>query len=300
MNTIQQLHEKALQCAKDFLKLESELINILQELDDKKAFFHFGYTSLFQYAVSSLKLSEGQAYALISISRKSREVPELKEAISQGTLNSSQARRIVSVITPDNKNEWIAMSQTLSQRELEKKIVAERPKEAVRDKMTYLQPSQVKLVCGISEELMKEIERVKEIVSQNTGRPANLEETLKAMATLYLERKDPIKKAERVLEKKQLFSSPSLKREGPSFLSLRRVGNSQGKRTTIPAQIRHEVMKRDRGQCTFKDKVANPCQNKRWIDLHHKKPIADGGEHSLNNIITLCRQHHRFLHQRIF
>ncbi len=212
------------------------------------------------------------------------------------------------MITPENKNKWIAMSQTLSQRELEKKIVAERPKEAVRDKMTYLQPTQVKLVCGISEELMKEIERVKEIVSQNTGRPANLEETLKAMATLYLERKDPIKKAERVLKKDSLSSSispsPSLKREGPSFLSsslsLRRVGNSQAKRTPIPAQIRHEVMKRDRGQCTFKDKVANPCQNKIWIDLHHKKTIANGGEHRLSNITTLCRQHHRLLHQKIF
>ena len=166
--------------------------------------------------------------------------------------------------------------------------------------MTYLQPPQVKLVCGISEELMKEIERVKEIVSQNTGKPANLEETLKAMATLYLERKDPIKKAERVLEKKQLFSSPSLKREESLSLFLRRAGNAHGKRTPIPVQIRHEVMKRDRGQCTFKDKVATPCQNKTWLDLHHKKPIASGGEHSLNNIVTLCRQHHRFLHQRIF
>ena len=208
------------------------------------------------------------------------------------------------MITPENKNKWIAMSQSLSQRELEKKIVAERPKEAVRDKMTYLQPPQVKLVCGISEELMKEIERVKEIVSQNTGRPANLEETLKAMATLYLERKDPIKKAERVLKKNSLSSSispsPSLKRGDSYFLSLRRVGNAQGKRTPIPAQIRHEVMKRDRGQCTFKDKVANPCQNKRWIDLHHKKLIAKGGEHSLSNIVTLCRQHHRFLHQKTF
>ncbi len=73
------------------------------------------------------------------------------------------------------------------------------------------------------------------------------------MATLYLERKDPIKKAERVLKKEQLF---------PSLFS-RRVDNSQGKRTSIPAQIRHEVMKRNRGQCTFKDKVATLCQNKK-------------------------------------
>ncbi len=137
--------------------------------------------------------------------------------------------------------------------------MAERPKEAVKDKITYLQPTQVKLVCGISEELMKEIERVKEIVSQNTGRAANLEETLKAMATLYLQRKDPIKKAERVLKKEPL-SSPVSSR----IVNQSRVDQFPKKRTPIPAQIRHEVMKRDRGQCAFKDKVANPCQNKSW------------------------------------
>jgi 5-methylcytosine-specific restriction endonuclease McrA len=285
MDLIQKLHEKALRCATDFLRLESELINILQEIDDTKVFTHFGFTSLFGYAVGALKLSEGQAYGLISIARKSREVPELKEAISRGTINTSQARRIVSVITPENKVQWIAMSSTLTQRELEKKIVAEKPKEAVKDKMTYIQPTRVQLVCGISEELMKEIERIKDLVSQSSGKPVRLEDALKAMATLYLEKKDPVVKAKRVLQKKNQLSS-------------RRVSpKPKNKRPPIPAQIRHEIAKRDNGQCTHLDSNGNRCEQTKWIDLHHKQQVTDGGEHSINNIVTVCRSHHRLHHQ---
>lgn len=285
MNYIQQLHERALQCAKDFLRLESELIDVLQKIDDTKAFTYFGFTSLFQYAVGSLKLSESRAYELIAIARKSRQVPELKVAISQGTINTGQARRIVSVITPENQAEWIAMSSSLSQRELEKKIVEVKPKEAVKDKMTYIRPTRVQLVCGISEELMKEIERIKDLVSQSSGKPATLEHTLKAMATLYLEKKDPVAKANRVLgKKKQLF--------------LRRVpGAGQSGSSPIPAKVRHEVIKRDDGQCTYSDSEGKRCEQKRWIDLHHQHPVSQGGKNSVNNIAVLCRLHHKMHHQ---
>lgn len=284
MNYIQKLHERALQCAKEFLRLESELIDILQEIDDQKAFTYFGFTSLFQYAVGSLKLSESRAYELIAIARKSRQVPELKVAISQGTINTGQARRIVSVITPENQAEWINMSSTLSQRDLEKKIVEIKPKEAVKEKMTYIQPTRVQLMCGISEELMKEIERIKDLVSQSSGKPASLEDTLKAMAILYLEKKDPVAKANRVLKKKELF--------------LRRVpGAVHSGRPPIPAKVRHEVIKRDDGQCTHRDSDGKRCEQKRWIDLHHQHPVSQGGKNSVDNISVLCRLHHKMHHQ---
>jgi len=285
MDFIERLHQKALRCAADFLRMETELIDVLQEIDDHKAFTYFGFTSLFQYAVGSLKLSESRTYELISIARKSKQVPELKEAISQGILNTSQARRIVSVITPKNQAEWITMSSSLPQREIEKKIVEVRPKEAVKDKMTYIRPTRVQLVCGISEELMKEIERIKDLVSQSSGKPARLEDALSAMASLYLQKQDPVVKAKRVLKKKNELSS-------------RRVSlKSRNKRSAIPAMVRHEVAIRDNGQCTHLSPNGKRCEQKRWVDLHHKRAISEGGEHSSGNIVTVCRSHHRLHHQ---
>jgi len=286
MDHIEKLHEENIQCAKNYLQRESELIDRLQVFDDKKGYRYYDCTSLYQYAVKYLKLSESKSYELISIARKSKQVPELKAAISKGTINTSQARRIVSVITPENQSQWIEMTSILSQRELEKKIVEKRPKEAVKDRMTYVHPTRVKLECGISEELMKEIERVKDIVSQRDSRPASLEDALKAMTTLYLEKKDPVERAKRVLPKKK--SSPQ-----------RRVTTAKlpERRTAIPAIVKHEVIKRDNGQCTFRDAEGRRCENKKWIDLHHKTAIADGGKHNAANIVTVCRQHHSLHHQ---
>src|SRR5258706_15998988 len=92
---IQTLHEKAKAIAREFLRLEHDLIDILQKLDEHKAFIHLGYESLYSYAIQELKLSEANASTYIAIARKSREVPELKKEIKTGGLSISKARRIV-------------------------------------------------------------------------------------------------------------------------------------------------------------------------------------------------------------
>jgi 5-methylcytosine-specific restriction endonuclease McrA len=283
MDLIEQLHEGALRCAADYLKRESELIDYLQRIEERRGYTRYGFPSLFQYAVGCLKLSESKSYELISIARKSREVPQLKKAISQGPINSSQAKRIVSVITPENQAQWIEMSATLSQRELEKRIVEVNPKEAVKEKMSFVNPIRIELKCGISEDLMKQIERIKDLVSQKSAKPASLEDTLQAMSLLYLDKKDPVEIAGRVLRAKNQLSS---RRATP------KPGNAP-----MPAQVRHEVTRRDNGQCTYVARNGKRCEQRKWVDLHHKKPVSDGGEHDAGNIVTLCRGHHRLHHQ---
>jgi len=98
MNNIQRLHEKALFTAKEYLRFEAELIDILQELDHTKTYLHFQMPSLFAYSTKLLKLSENIALTLIGIARKSVEVPELKTAIRENKITVSNARRIVPVL----------------------------------------------------------------------------------------------------------------------------------------------------------------------------------------------------------
>ena len=252
-------------------------------MEEKRGFLQYGYPSLFQYAVGAWKLTESQAYTFISIARKSREVPELKQAIDNGTLTAGQGKRIVSVITPENKNEWIAKAAEMKQRELEKEIVKEKPETVVRDTVKYVGETRVQLTCGISEKLMKELERIKDLVSQSTGKASSLEGALEAMVTLYLQRKDPVKKAERVLSKPQL--------------SARRAKAENKNRKPIVSAVKHEIAMRDQGQCAHTDDKGNRCTQRRWIDFHHIRPVSDGGKDTVDNGITLCRPHHRFHHE---
>ena len=65
-----------------------------------------------------------------------------------------------------------------------------------------------------------------------------------------------------------------------------------GRRSRIvPWHIAHALRIRD-GGCRFPG-----CNQHRWTDAHHIHHWADGGETSLENLVTLCRFHHRELHR---
>ena len=67
-----------------------------------------------------------------------------------------------------------------------------------------------------------------------------------------------------------------------------------GRRTrTISPALRRALVARDR-QCQFPG-----CQNRR-CDAHHLRHWADGGATALDNLVLLCRRHHRAVHEEGF
>jgi hypothetical protein len=67
---------------------------------------------------------------------------------------------------------------------------------------------------------------------------------------------------------------------------------SVGRRTrSIPPSIRRALRARDNG-CRFPG-----CTHKYFVDGHHIRHWADGGETSLDNLVQLCRRHHRMVHE---
>jgi hypothetical protein len=65
-----------------------------------------------------------------------------------------------------------------------------------------------------------------------------------------------------------------------------------GRKTrTIPPSLRRALKSRDRG-CVFPG-----CTHKRYVDGHHIQHWADGGDTKLSNLVSLCRFHHRSVHE---
>ncbi|MGH7553867.1 MAG: DUF222 domain-containing protein [Longimicrobiales bacterium] len=62
---------------------------------------------------------------------------------------------------------------------------------------------------------------------------------------------------------------------------------------TVPPAIRRALEHRDRS-CRF------PGCGLRFCDAHHVKHWADGGATSLENLVLLCRRHHRTVHEEAF
>ena len=67
---------------------------------------------------------------------------------------------------------------------------------------------------------------------------------------------------------------------------------SIGRRSrSIPPAMRRALRNRD-GGCRFPG-----CTNYKFVDGHHIKHWADGGETSMDNLILLCRHHHHLVHE---
>lgn len=66
------------------------------------------------------------------------------------------------------------------------------------------------------------------------------------------------------------------------------------KQRTVSTPLKRALWSRDRG-CTFPG-----CPNKRYLDAHHIRHWADGGDTSVENLTLLCSHHHKLLHEGRF
>ena len=63
------------------------------------------------------------------------------------------------------------------------------------------------------------------------------------------------------------------------------------KSRSIPPAIRRAIKRRD-GGCRFPG-----CTCSKFVDAHHIQHWADGGETRMDNLVLLCKRHHRLVHE---
>jgi 5-methylcytosine-specific restriction endonuclease McrA len=299
------LDQQATEIVQRYRRNENELISVLQQIESQLIFRKLGYNSMHEYCVERLKLSDSRAYELINVSRTCTKAPQIKAAIEAGVVSVSAVKRIGRVVTQENADLWIEQASTLRQKDLERAVAAVDPKQTVKEMVKPVAEDRSMLVVGISSKLEKKLQRVRELVAQSSAKPCNLEQALEQMAAIFLERKDPVQRAERIMRKQMArqnrAKSTSLSNVArPSNVSqpVQKVahGVARPTRLPIPAAIRHQVMLRDRGECQGKTPQGTRCGCRQWTDIHHIRPVSLGGANEVDNLVTLCSGHHRQIH----
>lgn len=301
------LHDLARSRAKKYLECESQLLEVIEEIDRKRVFEKVGARSTFAYCTGHLKLSEATAYNFINVCRKSREVPELKIAINEGRLSVPKARKIVAVLTAQNQAEWIEKAATLPQAQLERCVADAAPSQLVRERAKPCGPQLVKVELALTVAEFEAFERARDILSQKIGCAATAQQTLAAQTEQYLEKHDPVRRAarweRRKIKREGVAKAPLIacdaggvgamksgvrkERKGSSGRSLSR--EQQSKRQALPAAVKHAVDLRDGRKC-------QSCGSTRWVHYHHLRPLAAGGSDTPENLLTLCSSCHRREH----
>lgn len=179
-----EIHKKALEVATRYKRAEADLLCVLQEVEVARVFVKLGFTSMFNYCVQALGLTESVA------------------ANQSGSLSVSKARKIAPVLTLENQDEWVEKAKILSTRKLEEEVARVAPREAAPERIKVVAEDRLELRMGISKALQEKLKRVQDLEAQRMGRAVSLEDTLETLLEVYLETKDPVKRAERVLKRK--------------------------------------------------------------------------------------------------
>ena len=296
------VHARALELSTKHRRLEAMLVAVLKEIDKSKLYRKLGQASLFSYAVKLLGLSESTAYAFISVARKSDEVALLFGAIEEQRISVAKASRIVSALTIENAAVLIEFARTHSTRETEFEVAKLRPKAAAPDRARPISEDLIKLEMCVSKAVLAKLQRAQALVASKTGKHTGYEGVLDAVLTEFIERHDPVTKAERAHAKKmakevmdELSPEPSVDkiRENTTQLCTRRVLP----RKPPNAAQKHEVSARDGGRCTHIDSAGKRCDSDRWLHVHHLIPVSRGGGNEPENLVTLCSFHHDLAHQ---
>jgi hypothetical protein len=180
------IHAKALNHAEKYLTSERQLLSTLIEVDANRTFELHGFTYLTPYCIKALGLSEDIAKCLVRIVRKSHEIPELAQAVIEAKISLFKAKAISSIITNENKQEWLKKAQTHSKAELEKEI----------SKTTGQNKKRINL--DLTYETYEKLTRARDLLSSKLKSHATQEETVDWALTELIHRHDPVEKAARV------------------------------------------------------------------------------------------------------
>ena len=127
-------------------------------------FAELGYSSLFDFAVKHLGLSEGSAHRRISAMRLIRDVPQIQEAISDGKLTLCSAAKLHCFfqaekkggkpLNADEKQEVLEQVSGLSTRECEQKLFEISPGSSPRERERVVSSTETELRIIVDQEFM--------------------------------------------------------------------------------------------------------------------------------------------------
>lgn len=324
--SVMDFHKEAMLRAKKHDRSVSELLLLLEVAEERKHYLEFELPSLYQYCTHIMNLDSNLSYSLIAVIHKGKEVPELKAAVIENRVTLSKAKKICSVITTKDQKQWIELAMCETSRIIEKCVAQANPKTITPEISTYKTADHLEYKLGVSEEWMDLLKQTKDLLAQRYRRHVDGEEALQYVMQDFIERNDPVKKAERAQARAQKLNNkqnglknrlpkvrptkdpkpaqvpsraekPIDNQQVPGLVNPPNTSDPRSRkvRTKIQKLTLHQVNLRDQNRCTFSG-ARGRCEEKRWLDSHHVISPQKGGSDEFENLTTLCRAHHQWHH----
>ncbi len=226
------------------------VLDHLREVEKRLLYAKLGFSSMFQYCTKHLKYCNASAQLRIDAMRLSKDVPELKESLQNGSLNLSvigtvqkfmrhERAKYKKCYSPDQKRALLKQVEKKSKLETEQFFTGISPEFIPHEKKRVLSPTQTEIRLVADPELLELMELMKsKLIQKGNSDPS--------YADVF---REGLKKA---LKVKATFS----KAHGPA------LENNKKSQTQTVATSPGEVVKQSQAQATSPEEV------KREVSAH--------------------------------
>ena len=297
----------------------ARLIAALAELDERKLYRGEGCSSLFVYCTRVLHLSEHAAYSRIEAARAARRFPPILELLNVGDLTLTNVTLLAPHLTDENCAAALEAARHRSKREVEVQVAALRPQPPIAPSIRKVPTRQALDEAARPPDAQRTEASATEPIAPAAlpPVPASAKRALvrplapehyRVQFTISRDTHDKLRRAQDLLRHAIPDGNPAkifdraltllladVERKKVAAVAKPRDHQRQhpGTGRHVPAGVRREVWKRDGGQCAFVGREGR-CGERGFLEFHHRRPFASGGETTVDNLELRCHTHNAY------
>ncbi|HEX2874288.1 MAG TPA: HNH endonuclease signature motif containing protein [Polyangiaceae bacterium] len=307
----QAAHEALTRLARTRAGLDFEEGQQLRAAQLARVHERLGYGSFVEYIERLFGYVPRLTLEKLRVAEALERLPALADALRIGNASWSSLRELTRVATGETEREWLAAARGKTVREVERLVSGHRPGDWPGSPNDSRAERHV-LRFEVSGDVLATFREAVAKLRQDAGASLDDDAVLLMMARHVLAETADDGRASYQLAVTICESCARATQRGcgdpvaiePEIAEMARCdaqklgdaswsgGRPRRASQTIPPAVRRTVLQRDHHRCQVPG-----CRHATFVDVHHLRARAEGGNHDTENLITLCGAHHRACHR---
>jgi len=294
----------------------AELIGTLSEIYTRKLYLEAGHPSLYSFCEQALGYSSGAAWRRCASAKMILKAPEALDKLRSGELNLCAVAELSKVVTEENSDTLLPQATGKSKEEVQLLVAEHQPatkgakcreivrvkRVAVRSKnkaplLAAAEPTASKkrftVTLELTEEEMEVINQAQVVLSTRKVKDTLLKSAKKVIQ--HQNRLTGLRERRVVKAAQDSATSPVRKSQADSVDSTRQKHSRY-----IPADVKHQVVKRDGGRCSYVAADGKRCCETKNLEFDHIRCFALGGKNTVENLRLVCKGHNQIYAEQVF
>ena len=267
----------------------------------------FGFATFTEYVERVLGYGPRVTEEKLRVAEALQRLPVLTAALAAGDLSWSAVRELTRVAVGETERDWLTAARSRTVREVERLVSGRRPGDTPGDPARP-EARRHTLRFDVAAETLAIFREAMAKLRRDSAGPLDDDAALLLMARAVPGGPTDAGRANYQIAMTVCERCGAGTQQGKGEAIAVEAGIvemaecdaqhlHEGERATqtIPPATRRAVMRRDGGRCQVPG-----CCNAVFVDIHHVRPRAAGGDHDPELLLVLCGAHHRALHRGRF